>query len=467
MAKPKSSGLPRITVTYQKGKGFKKMIGWCVGKSGERQPKIWWLGHDERQATLLASMITALYGTMRDEGVLIDCWNEDSLVVVKGAIDAQRESWQAGLDEARALLAAAGAATTASGGTTAARTTDRSLLGDVAAGKTLYGAIAAYSEHLKGKRKSDKHKHRATQVVEVNLRRVRQDCPLSEIDFVWIDSLCDHFKSRPKNLKDGTPIKPAGVKNILTYLRLFFVWIDDTEYGGWQAPRKMLKCFKIRLDELMTPTELRERGTIRQFDLATLKRLYAAASDRVRTWMLMALFTGSTQQELAVMEKAEFDLDAAKLEHIRNKTRVRGTYWLPPELVTLLRTEFGRRADDPLAFRTSDGNPLVTFKDGRQTSDAVRQAWDDLRDQAALPDALPFKFLRKFLGDWMTRRGGEELGQIALSHSRQTVLARNYTTSRAFDRFHEMQREMHKELFAADVFNLPIDDGQLKRVDAA
>ena len=44
---------------------------------------------------------------------------------------------------------------------------------------------------------------------------------------------------------------------------------------------------------------------------------------------------------LAVLEKAEFDLDAGTLLHYRNKTKIEGRFWLPPELVELLREEFG------------------------------------------------------------------------------------------------------------------------------
>src|SRR5258706_12136678 len=122
--------------------------------------------------------------------------------------------------------------------------------------------------------------------------------------------------------------------------------------------------------------------------------------------MLLGLFTGATQQELSVLEKSEFDLEAGTLHHFRNKTRVEGRYWLRPELVKLLTSDFAKRPKDKLAFRTEDGHAMVTFKDGKKTSDAVRQAWDDVRERAELPDALSFKYLRKFLADWMTRNAG-------------------------------------------------------------
>lgn len=447
-----------IGITYQKGKGFKKCIGWYQHEDGRRLPKIHWLGHEPEHARFLAFTLAKAWPHVEAEG---RGWKADDIAKVKAFVsdgadilrDAMKDvdQRQRQLDQRRDLLGHL--AFVAPGGEAAPAPAEPPTPAEPQR-PMLYAAIAAYVASIKGKRKSDKHKERAAQVVEVNLKRVRQDCPLAEVDYAWLDSLCDHFKSRPPNLKDQTPLTPAGVKNVLTYLRLFFQWLDDSGWGGWEAPRKLLKPFKVRIDDLMTPVELRAAGTIRQFDTDTLGKLYKAATERQRAIMLASLFTGATQQELAVLEKSEFDLDAGTLHHFRNKTHVEGRFWLPSELVTTLRADFASRPGDPLAFRTVEGNPLVTFKDGRQTSDAVRQMWDDVREAAELPDALSFKYLRKYLADWMVRNGGEAMGQIALSHSRKTVLAKNYTTARDFDGFTALQRKMYAELKAAKVFDV-------------
>lgn len=321
---------------------------------------------------------------------------------------------------------------------------------------TLYQAIDAYIESLKGKRRAQSHTWRAEQVVKRGLKAVRGDCPLSSVDYLWLDRLCDYYKSRPKSLrgkpKNRKPISPQTVKTTLQYLRQFFVWVDDTGFGGWEGPRKLTKPFRVRLGDLLTPAELRQAKTIQQFDVSTLVTLYHAASDHQRAIILTALFTAGTQQELAVLEKGEFDLDAGTLRHFRNKTRVEGRFWLPPELVTLLRAEFEEHRTKPLTFYTAQGGPLVTYRDGKLVSDSVRQMWDDLRETAGLPDALPFKYLRKYVADWMTRRGGDAMGQVALSHSRQSVLAKNYTSARDFEAFNGLQVEMHSEFVSAGMF---------------
>ena len=158
------------------------------------------------------------------------------------------------------------------------------------------------------------------------------------------------------------------------------------------------------------------------------------------------------------MGRAGFRFDAGLLDHYRNKTKIEGRFWLPPELVTFLRAEFAKHRREPLAFYTEEGNPLVWFKDGKIACDSVRLSWDRLRIKAKLRKAPSFKYLRKFAGDYATRHGGEAMGQIALSHARETILAKNYTTARDFDQFNELQRKLHRELTVAGMFNVAGDE---------
>jgi hypothetical protein len=53
-------------------------------------------------------------------------------------------------------------------------------------------------------------------------------------------------------------------------MRTFFNWVDDTGYGGWVGPRKLLRPFRVRAADLMTPRELRAAATIKQFDIGQL-----------------------------------------------------------------------------------------------------------------------------------------------------------------------------------------------------
>lgn len=432
-------------------KGYRISLSYYTTSEGKRSPRVWWLGQQLRTALELEEIVRECFKReVTDKGLTE--WTPEAIEFTKRKVEALRQFQCNKLANAIRNVSDAGFDVIP---VSAPKAVAKAVMPVAAtpvpmAAATLYGAIDAYLEALNKKRLSNSHKRRAEEVLKHNLKNVRTDCPLAKIDYMWLDSLCDHFKARPK-LKSGNLMKPGTVKVVLQYCRQLFVWIDDNSYGGWEAPRKLMKPFEVKICDLMTSAECRMAGTIEQFDMATLKALYAKASDFQKMLMLMALFTGATQQELAVMEQSEFDLEASMLHHFRNKTHVEGKFWLPPELVSLLKTSFKHRKSDTLAFRTCEGNPLVTYRDGRKVSDAVRQSWDDLRENAGIPKALTFKYLRKFLADWMTRNGGETIGQIALSHANHTILSKHYTTVRDFPKFNALQKQMHTELLAAGV----------------
>jgi len=118
--------------------------------------------------------------------------------------------------------------------------------------------------------------------------------------------------------------------------------------------------------------------------LTEIKKLIHAGSDRERMLMLMALFAGMGQTELRWARHDEFDLDAGRFTHRRNKTRQKGSWYLPPELVTLLRAYFKKVKPlaDGSAFSTREGHPLVT-----EASDSVRQWFEDVRKAAEIDRA--------------------------------------------------------------------------------
>src|SRR6266850_1860253 len=453
-----------IGITHQTGKGFKKCVGWYLHPDGRKLPKVHWLGHDPEHARFLAFTLQKAWPGVEATG---RGWTSEDVTNVKAFVgeyarlfsDAAKDmnEQQKRLDERRTLLKTfAFIVPGESLSDPVVEKTDVSQLppqGAAVQVSTLYDAIDEYLKSLRGKPRSESHKERADRVLNVNLKAARKDCPLAEIDFIWLDRLCDYFKARPNSLKDGTRISATTVLVILRYLRAFFTWVDDTGYGDWVGPRKLYKPFRVRVDDLMSPEEKREASVIKQFDIPALKKLYSVGSDFQRSVMLTALFCGLTQQELAVLKKTEFDLSHNTLHHFRNKTGVEGRFWLPDELVRLLRNQF-KKAPDELAFRGADGNPLVMYKGNRQTSDTVRQLWDDLRHRAKTPDALSFKFLRKYLADFCMRHGGEAMGMVAMAHAPQTVLSKNYTKARQFDSFNELQRRMYSELKAAGFFTV-------------
>jgi hypothetical protein len=449
-------------VTFQKGRELYKICcGKHVGEQGRLRPTIHWLGKDEEHAQYAAFTIRKGWASLEGSGR--DRWTKEDLQQVRDLIGDGANMFRVaierinrtrkGLDQQEQFLHrhAAFIVPGQPSPAPAAVATDRKS-------PTLYGAIRAYLDSLNAKQVSDGHKERATQILETNLKRSRPDCPMADVDFAWLESLANHFRSRPSSLKEKDQRISANTAALfLRYLKAFFVWLDDAGWNGWEGPRKLTKLFRCSVADMMTAAELRESTIIQQFDIRTLVKLYAAANDFTRRCMLLGIFAGATQQELTVMEKDEFDLEKGTLHRFRNKTRVEGKFWIPPEAVELLKADFAKRPKDELAMRSPEGLALVVFKDGTKVSDSVRQSWDHLRQKPGLEGALSFKFLRKFLADYVTRHGGEELGMVAMSHARTTVLSKSYTNARQFERVNELQRQLYGELKAAGMFDQKVE----------
>jgi hypothetical protein len=297
-----------------------------IGKKPDGKPRLFWLGHNRFIAEYHAEALQRrLKFVMKAQGR--DVWTpgdeqiiSDEVALMKAGVAALNRQQPIDLQtvQLQNRVVAEVIGNTKPQATTPGVQPARQV--------TLYGAIKTYLETLDGKRISQAHKWRSRQVLDKTLKGIRSDCPLDQIDYLWLDRLCDHFKARPKTAKTGEPMRPETVVTTLRYLRTFFNWIDDSSFGNWEGPRKLVRPFRVRASDLMSSAELREAATIKQFDVATLVKLYQSASDAQKTWMLTALFTGGTQTELSILTKAEFDLDAAKLEHYRNKTKIVGSF---------------------------------------------------------------------------------------------------------------------------------------------
>jgi hypothetical protein len=443
----------KIDLGRRHAKGFRISVGRTTAGT---QCRIW-LGQHEGEAQQRAQAIIAVWGDMAASGVT--AWSPKLIEMAKTLGDQKVAAFRQFTSSLRSEYIAREASVEEF----------RSRISDIVEvparpavsvqqpqaearnEPSLYGAMTAYQETLAGKRVSPSHRGNVRQILD-RVKKHQPDVPISDIDFAFLDRLADHWKSRPVSPTHGTPLAPATVIGTLRELRAFFSWADDTSWGGWTGPRKLAKPFRCERKDLMTNAEIRKAGTIDQFTIPDLVKLYQAANDRERCIMLTALFSASTQAELSVMTKTEFQLDAGLLDHVRNKTGVRGLFWLPPELVTLLRKEFNQHRNQSLAFITRDDRPLVTFQGDKKTCDSVLQLWNRLKIKAGLTNALPFKYLRKFAGDYATRAGGESLGQTMLSHAPTTMLGRHYTSARDFDALHAIQQTMHADFEAAGVY---------------
>jgi hypothetical protein len=473
-----------------------------------REKKRVWLGRDQAAALCMARYFDD-WRAGREARDANWVWSDDEVAECKRAMDHGRCIVDAVVDRARQQLriaervaaevtpglpvsaviapnpAAARVVTPA--GAAAAPTASKAP-----PAATLYGALDSYVHAVNRKRLSLPYRRRIGESIEAfkhyaadrdavtRLRgdpkalksylqdpdasaAYRRDFPLRpDVDRLWLEGVCDYVRSRPLSRKVNKrtgrrePVDPYTVKTVLQHAWQAFNWIDSASdgdrFGGWELPKKAKAIFAVELKKLMSKGE-RDRHAdgpdhLTVAEIVKLYRAIDAGNVLYKIILLMGVFTAQGQTELSCAMRGEFDLEAGRFRHRRNKTGQLGEYWLPPELVAMLREYFAAVASDRdgTAFFTADGRKLVT-----DTSDAVRQAFDDWRERARR--GVSFYACRRLLGDLAKRAGGKELRDAALSHTGSDVGDVSYSNFRDFEALARVARRLHTAVSEAGLFS--------------
>lgn len=287
------------------------------------------------------------------------------------------------------------------------------------------------------------------------------EAPMTSITYGDLERLTNFIKGRPNGAK-GTPLAPLSVKTSLQKWRETFDWIDSRhEDFGWVWPRRAKELFGVDLSSIMTKKERDDDANGDNKLIPTyseLKALLSAATDHQRMIMLTAVFGAQGQKELAVTRRDEFNLDRNKFVHNRNKTGVRGAYYIPDELVKLIRTYWSEvpADEDDSAFLSEHGlKQLIT-----DTGDSVRQWFTKLRDKVRARDSslvrenFTFYAFRRVLCNYPDVIAAG-LTEIALSQTHKDVGRKKYNPNRdsEFDRLWPISQKMAKEMRKAGVFD--------------
>lgn len=450
-----------------------------VGRKPDGGYRTFWLGHDRIVAEYGAEMYRRNWaGIEIRDGTF---WTPEDEALVRQGIESFRQAirgqlparWQ--LDLARAEEARAAVLDRQQN---FAQTFAEAPVNEQPAPATavpatpmLHAAIDAYMEAFKNRATSQSHKERTRQLLD-DLKHFRADVPLATVDRVWLQTLTDYIKSRPKARKRGTPLAPLTVRNTLRTWSRFFDWLDGNadspRFGGWQAPRRWEELFEVRLTKLMSKVERDAHADgPKHLTIDQVVRLYRAAKNDVHhICVLLGVFAALGQREIASLRRDEFDLTTGILTHRRSKTGQLGKFWLPPEAVTLIKRYFREvTADgDNIAFYTAGGSVLVT-----DNSDAVRQAWTDIVDRVNKEEGPKiekrmqgFYALRKFAADYAMRKGGPVVRDTFLAHAPESVGAKHYSNSRNFDEVFAVGTALHAELLTKEMFKAPAKQEQVK-----
>jgi integrase len=286
--------------------------------------------------------------------------------------------------------------------------------------------------------------YRLARVVEalgagLPLSALDRDKVLSAILFFSRRPVCKPNPKAKEQKGSGKRISMATAKAQLKTLRAFLRFCYQSQQ--WQQPQDIDDLFR-RNPPATTAAEMKEETKrkngdasavkSRFFSLADLCSLYAQASGKHRTFVLLGLNCGFANMELATLRSYEVRFSKGKpatVGRFRLKTQAGGrqgvwaewSLWAETAAALQQYGKFDRT--DHLVLTTHDDKPLIdATASGRR--DAVRAAWEWVyrmrRDAHRVKvDFLPFKHLRKTAANWIRNDlgFGKEIADAFLSHS--------------------------------------------------
>jgi integrase len=179
---------------------------------------------------------------------------------------------------------------------------------------------------------------------------------------------------------------------------------------------------------------------IEVFTMDEVKNLLAAASQRTRLYILLALNTGATQVDISDLKVEEVDWTEGRIVRRRSKTKDEEhvpvvNYRLWPETIELLKLE--RATEGDRALVNANGSPLLCQEikaDGKlRKCDNVKNSFDRLKTKTGINKS--FKLLRKTSATLLCDSEFMGLEGLFLGHAPGSVAAKHYarTPQQRFD----------------------------------
>jgi len=249
------------------------------------------------------------------------------------------------------------------------------------------------------------------------------------------------------------PLESIGPKTLLDFHTTLLTLIEEgtisRKYGNdtMKTVRAFVRwCWTLELCGLPRNIDSKDLGfnvgpqRIRIFSKEELASLLSTKYERTRLFVLLALNTGMTQQDIADLRQEEVDWSEGRITRKRSKTKGHDnvptvSYPLWPQTFKLLRKY---RSDDPgLALLNKDGRPLKreTIEGKYNKKDNIGNSYRRVAEKLSI--SKPFKLIRKTgaskLEEHEVYRG---FVRLYLGHAPQTVAERHYAipSSGLFDK---------------------------------
>lgn len=240
------------------------------------------------------------------------------------------------------------------------------------------------------------------------LKEVHKDLPINAFGHGDIQSMVDHWRSRPAAKTSGKPIAYSTAAKHISELRRFLIWLHENPEASWSMPSNFLRLNTqpVRLD-----SDFRIKGdSLRRYSVDELRALYQNAREDERLILLLGLNCGFGAAELGLLKVEDFHIQGQSghplneergsvlVLHRPNTNQV-GVWPLWPETVHAFEVLMEREGQiGGHVFKSRDGESLYR-QTSRNPSSAFANLWRRLTNRVSEQHPefprLPIKMLRR------------------------------------------------------------------------
>ena len=368
--------------SFREGKGWRKTIGQHIAADGRTLPTRFWLGMDEHSALVKVKSIEAIWHRLNAA-----TWTAETLAEA----EAVRRN--------PILTNAAEAHQTASQPAPKVQLIPSSAM-------TLGDAIVRYCDDLDSRDVSPSHKQSTRQRLKM-VQQSQGSILLCRLDASTLAAIVAHWSS--------AKVSKTYAANVIRTLKTMLSWLDSIDL--WEAPRKFDRLFSVGRQLATAPK-------VKTFPLEHLIKMYAAADERIRLWILLGLNCGFANMEVATLRRSEIDIQNGIIERKRTKTDVSGRWQLWPETIKALKP-YCKGSADGILLTTAEGKPMVWYSSANKRVDALAQCWTRFIKRSKVAH-LSFRYLRKTGATMIRAIDGIEVSEQYLAHSEKGI-ARFYS----------------------------------------
>jgi hypothetical protein len=403
-------------LSYQQNRGYFRF----VGKDANGTKRRFWLGNDQKLATIAVMKLQQLWDGHVNE---IGHWT-DLFLPVAQAISHHRQEVKI---EGPALRVNALAQLVSNiirvipvnVDTYTAEITRHSQAdslykpvdGIQASTGTLHEAFDDWKTYLASQPDPSGHCHKCQEGVD-RFKDHHDDCPLSTLGEQRTHDLLTYWGNRPKGKRGVISVDTA--KWHIKRMREFLRWLHRSEKYGWRKPADFAE-WRITIKDSADDYALNHPT----FTIEELKTLYQSAVPLVRAFMLLALNCAFKHAEISTLKRTE--IKDGLIKRIRGKSKVVAEWKLWPETEAALRwaTERAEKiGEKTLVFVTAEGKAYNAKTAGGNKPSRIANLWNDTLAKSGLPEdrRLSFKHLEKTASTWIRDHVGGELASMFISH---------------------------------------------------